>query len=148
MEIKKYIEVFFRDFAAFAGISFYLILTAIFFFVNFELAKKLLYGLIITYVVVVLIRSFYFKERPNKEEYRNFLEKLDASSFPSIHSCRATIISFLLSDYLKNNFVTALLILSMSLVIYSRIYLKKHYWFDVVAGFLLGVAIYLFLLFL
>ncbi len=145
MELKEYVNVLFRDFTSFAGLSFSLLILTLFFFVDFVLAKKLLSALIIAYSIVILIRSFYFKHRPKKEGYKNFFEKLDASSFPSLHSCRAAILFFLFSSFFKNIGVTSILFIVMLASVYSRIYLKKHDWVDVLAGFALGIAISLWI---
>ena len=91
------------------------------------------------YFITFTIRLFYFKDRPKKMRHSNFLEKIDASSFPSIHSARAILMLILLIYYLPFN-VLFFLVASIAafLVVFSRIYLSKHDIYDVVGGIILG----------
>ena len=67
------------------------------------------------------------------------MEKLDASSFPSIHAARATFLFIILSKFLfVGDIYGAFLGFMLFLVFYSRVYLKKHYWIDVIVGGVVG----------
>jgi len=138
--MEKIIKKFFEEISFFGGISFYLFLIILFFimgWVNYSL--RFLFALIIIYFITFLIRLIYFKPRPEKEGYGNFLEKIDASSFPSVHAARATFLCFF-GVIISNNVKISLLIYVLFfLVLYSRIYLRKHYLTDVIGGVLLGL---------
>jgi len=98
--------------------------------------------LLLVVLITIFVRAIYFKPRPNKMAYNNFLEKLDASSFPSIHSARITSLFLSYILYFKANlFLSVFLFLIAFLIFYSRVYLKKHDWIDVSAGFMLGSAV-------
>ena len=126
----------------FGGIAFYLSVTILLLiFQKYTFALRLFLGLVIIYFITFVIRLFYFKERPQKMRYINLLEKIDASSFPSIHAARITYL-FLFVLFFLSSFLNPILDILMGvvslLVIYSRIYLFKHDIVDVIAGIILG----------
>ena len=109
---------------------------------EYELLVKLTVGFFFTIFVVALIRTFYFKNRPQKQEFKGFIERIDASSFPSLHTARVVFLTLSMVDVLNNtNNVKLILFLVIFalLGIYSRIYLKRHDWNDIVGGIILGV---------
>lgn len=135
---EKHINEFFRDITSIGGLWLYLILILFTFLTAGQLpAVQLLTALIAIYVVAVIIRLIYFKDRPTHEPHTTILERIDASSFPSIHSARATTLAYLLSKQLPE--ATILLTGIAALVCVSRIYLRKHYLTDVVGGVALGI---------
>ncbi|MBS3140692.1 phosphatase PAP2 family protein [Candidatus Woesearchaeota archaeon] len=139
MIIQKYTYQFFRDISTLGGIFFYGFILIFLLIINqYELFKKLFIALIIVYFFAIILRYFFFKERPVKEKYTNLIEKIDSSSFPSLHAGRASLYS--LFAYYNLNFNLFIFILIISLIIlYSRIYLKKHYVKDILAGVLIGI---------
>lgn len=144
MDIHKYdryLDLLFRDITALGSFVFHLFL--LLFIVAFgknDLLGQLLFSLFFTLIVTVVVRIFYFKDRPKKQEFENFLERLDASSFPSLHTARTVAMVLILLNYMQNNAVTIFLLCFSALVIYSRVYLQKHDWEDVAGGIILGVA--------
>ena len=84
------------------------------------------------------------------------IEKIDSSSFPSMHSTRSMILALTIIDlyekinktnitnlHYTNNIIILILTITILLSIgLSRIYLKKHYLIDIVAGWILGIIIY------
>ncbi|MFA5020217.1 MAG: phosphatase PAP2 family protein [Candidatus Pacearchaeota archaeon] len=130
----------FQELTFLGGILFYLLFSGWFFIQKeYKLFFILISGLIIIYLATFLIRIFYFKNRPQKQDYKNLLERLDASSFPSVHSARISFI-FIFMEYhfLSSVYLSLLFLILLSLVLYSRIYLKKHDLADVIAGVILG----------
>ena len=137
---KNFIETV-RDFTAFGNPLILFILSTL----VLGLDKNLIYiliGLIFIELVSRGIRIFYYKDRPRKEAHNNFLEKLDASSFPSIHSARSSFV-FLVLYSLTNYPANLLFILLFLIVGFTRIMLKKHYLIDVLFGFIIGGITYL-----
>jgi membrane-associated phospholipid phosphatase len=51
-------------------------------------------ALVCSYVFGSLIKLFYFKPRPKEQAYKNLLQKIDASSFPSVHTSNSFIVAF------------------------------------------------------
>ena len=100
----------------------------------------LILGQSVIYLTTLIIRLFYFKNRPNRIRYRTLLEKLDASSFPSIHAARISFLFIFLVIFVAKDVLFILLFFILTLlVLYSRIYLEKHYLIDVIGGVILGI---------
>ena len=138
--IQKQIHEFFRDVTAMGGFAASLLIILL--FLTSPLLVPLIIGSVLTAAFVILIRLFYFKSRPKKEDYSNFLEKIDASAFPSLHAARIVFMAILFSGHFANLYLTILFTFTAALVSYSRIYLQKHDWVDVAGGVVVGVATY------
>ena len=138
--IQKQIGVFFRDVTAMGGLAASILLILL--FISSPLLIPLIAGSILTAGIIVVIRIFYFKNRPEKETYNNFIERIDASSFPSLHSARIVFLAILFSVHFANQYLAILCTVVAALVSYSRIYLKKHDWIDVAGGVVVGIATY------
>jgi len=110
---------------------------------NYFLSFKLLISLIIAYLIVIIIRLTYYKQRPNKQKYTNLLEKLDSSSFPSMHAIRIMLIGLFFIEFYKNYLIILLFLIIILMVGYSRYHLKKHYIIDILAGYITGICIFL-----
>jgi len=142
--LQKQIDIIFRDITSLGGLSFFVILSFLVLTLQkFELLTKLLFGFVITFAVVVLIRTFYFKDRPKKKEHSTYFERIEAASFPSLHSARVVFTVAVLVKYLNQMYAAVFMTLIAALVCYSRIYLKKHDWIDITFGALLGYLTFL-----
>lgn len=137
---QKQLHEFFRDITAMGGFAASLLIILL--FISSPLLIPLLVGSALTAGIIVLIRIFYFKPRPKKEDYANLLEKIDASSFPSLHAARIVFLTILFSVHFANQYLTILCTIVAILVAYSRIYLQKHDWIDVIGGIVVGVVAY------
>lgn len=141
--LQRQAFTFFRDFSTFGGFLFYLLaLLVALISQQFNLFLRLLLGLVLIMLVSVLIRVFYFKHRPKKQAYKSFIERIDASAFPSIHTARFIFLSLVFISFFKNSLVTAFFLLLMALVPYSRVYLKKHDWQDLLGGLVLAILVF------
>jgi len=138
--LQKQLHQFFQDVTAMGGFAASLLLTLL--FISSPLLIPLIAGSVLTAGLVVLIRIFYFKPRPKKEDYSNLLEKIDASAFPSLHTARIVFLAILFSVHFANQYLTILCIIVAILVAYSRIYLQKHDWIDIIGGAVIGMATY------
>ncbi len=140
MNIKKGL---WKDVTALGGTFFFFIVLA--FLISLEYTTvffQLLLGFLFSGVVITLARLIYFKPRPKPTEYTNFIERIDASSFPSWHAARIVFLSLTLHTFFQNRFISLILTIITLLVCYSRIRLQKHDWIDIGAGVLLGVLTY------
>ena len=106
---------------------------------EYRLAKHIFIGIIACYAFVAVLRIFYFKERPEKEDYFNLFTRINASSFPSLHTMSSMFIAIVLANAIRKPTASIFLVALSLLIGYSRIYLKKHYLIDVVFGLILGV---------
>ncbi|MFT4261707.1 MAG: phosphatase PAP2 family protein [Candidatus Woesearchaeota archaeon] len=141
--MKKIVDEIFKQITNLGGLVFYLFIVLLVFGLGYIKESIILFlGLVISYIVIILIRSLYFVDRPKKQDHKNFLEKIDASSFPSHHAIRITLLMLGLIKIITNVYVNLLLILTIIIVSYSRIYLKKHRYIDVIAGIIVGIIIY------
>lgn len=104
-------------------------------------AFRILGVLITVEIACWTIKLFYKKDRPLAQPRENFIQSLDANSFPSIHSARISVLVLTMNLLYPDAFFFLLGILLIGGVGYSRIYLKKHYISDVIGGFLIGVVI-------
>ena len=136
--IKKIFDELFSQLTDMGGLFFYGVIAAYFLINQISVFLQLFYSLIIIMLIGVTVRFFYFKERPKKRKHSNFLEKIDAASFPSLHSARITAL-FIIIQELMNNLTTAFFGVITLIVIYSRIHLKHHKLKDVLGGILLGI---------
>ena len=141
---NKLVHMLFRDITTFGGEIFYmLILICTIALSEYSLFWILLWGNVISIIVVILTRTLYFKPRPNKQTYSNWLEKMDASSFPSLHTARIWFLSLMFVQFFEYAIsITTVLILLATTTSYSRIYLKKHDLFDVLAGLILAIVLF------
>ncbi|MBI3026951.1 phosphatase PAP2 family protein [Candidatus Woesearchaeota archaeon] len=136
-------EDFFRDITAFGSLWWYLTIAILFLiYENYGVFINLLTGLVFIYAIAIAIRAFYFKNRPKKYSYNSFIEKIDAASFPSLHSARASFLSIALIYFFDSVIASIFLVIMVFIVAYSRIHLKKHDIKDVSAGVVVGVAVY------
>ncbi len=137
---KKYTNEAFTAVTALGTAYFYAILIILLILLGFKkIAFHLAVGLVILYLLVFLIRIFYFRERPNREKYSNFITRLTASSFPSLHTINSIFTASVLSQVVSRNISVFLFIIAV-LIAYSRIHIKKHHLSDVVAGIIIGAA--------
>lgn len=138
--IEDFIHDSFKQISALGSYQFYLIIIAIY----FSLEKKLdtiilLLGFVIMNIIAIPIRLLLFKERPKPKPYRNLIEKIFASSNPSMHSARTTFLLIFFIMIFNNIGINIFLLFLGALIMYSRIYYKRHYLIDIVAGFTLGL---------
>ena len=128
-----------RDIAGMGGFPISTLITLIFLFINTTVFFQLLISFAIAYGLTIIGRTILFKERPKKKKHKNIFEKIDAGSFPSLHSARAAVLAVILSIAVSNNKITILFVLSALGVAWARVKLYKHYPVDVIAGLIIGI---------
>ncbi len=108
---------------------------------QFNLALTFFLSIAAIMFVCGISKFFFFKQRPDKQKFNSWLEKIDASSFPSAHAARAMSLLVILGLYFKSLYWWIFLgILTLSIGL-SRIWLKRHRVIDIIAGFILGFVI-------
>lgn len=134
---------FIRDISALGSLFFYILAMVLFLLLkNYDLLCRLALGLALVYIVTIILRTFCFKERPNKLSHNSLLSKLDAASFPSLHASRTAYMAAALMNYFGSMMISILLVLLALGISYARIYMKKHDLKDVSAGIILGILAY------
>jgi membrane-associated phospholipid phosphatase len=66
------------------------------------------------------------------------------NGFPSIHVLYTVIITLFVCKYFQNNLLRFLFIIICIIISVSTLYVKQHYFLDVLAGALLAIILYLF----
>jgi membrane-associated phospholipid phosphatase len=108
---------------------------------RYSLAAQFFLAVTLTWALFFPIRYVMFKPRPKKVKYHNLVERLDASSFPSLHAARSVMLAMILSQIFVQLEVRALLWLFAFGVIWSRYHLKKHYIEDLAVGAVIGLVL-------
>jgi len=138
---KSLLNVFFKQVTELGSLTIITAIIVFTFFFDKLLALKLFIGIAAVTIIAFTIKTFFFRVRPKKQSFNNILERIDASSFPSVHSARITILVFWLTIFVDDVLLKIFLVVMGIIVAYSRIYLKKHYLTDVIGGIILGVII-------
>ncbi len=146
--MKQPTEGFIRDISALGGMPLYALAGFVFLFFSLVHFFILFFGFMIAFLLTVLIRAVYFKERPKKQSITNIFERIDASSFPSLHTARASLLFFTLAHFINNYIISIFFVLAILSVASARILLKKHDIIDVIGGFILGIVVFFCILFL
>jgi len=95
--------------------------------------------LLITGIFTTIVKYSVRRKRPKEDISAKYIGKIDLWSFPSGHAGRMGTLTFILSIYYP---VLTPLFVSWAIgVCYSRIALRIHYFFDIIAGVLIGVII-------
>jgi undecaprenyl-diphosphatase len=139
---REVYSVILKDLSAYGGFPFYgiVILGAVALDI-FDFASSLILSLIVVTAVVACLRLAYFKPRPGmpRKKYSSIYERIDNSSFPSIHAARAVMIS--MAFYFIAPALLPVLLVLIAAVLLSRIHFKRHDFADLVAGCLLGLVL-------
>lgn len=137
------------------------VLMIIFLFLQKRIQEMILYisvitsGVLITFLLKVIIQ----KERPGEVEYIDFLgfgKETISYSFPSGHAVKSLLLfGFLIwlirKNYLKNQYTISLTLLLLIGIIFcgiGQIFLHEHYLSDVIGGYLIGITIHSYSLWL
>ncbi len=127
------------DLSALGGLPVYLATSATFILLkDFGTFWRLFLGLVIAYVIISVVRSFYIRDRPKPVLYRTWWQKIDAGTAVSMHSMRAAILAIVLMDVFQKIWLSTFFIVVALLVASTRAFLKKHYFSDCVWGVVLG----------
>ncbi|MFT4313462.1 MAG: phosphatase PAP2 family protein [Candidatus Woesearchaeota archaeon] len=138
--IRRLFTQMMQDISAFGSLSFFGVCIVVLYALGeFTLSVKLLFGIILLFMTYIPLRLLFFHARPKKISYKTLIEKIDASSFPSMHTGRMGLF-VALTDF------SLLAIFLAFLVCYSRYYCQKHYVVDITYGFLIGLIIGIILL--
>jgi undecaprenyl-diphosphatase len=139
--LKNIIDIFFKQLTELGSLTIISAMIIFTFFLDTSLALKLLVGIAAATIISMIIKALFFRARPKKQSINTIIDRIDASSFPSVHSARITILVFLLAAYIADIWLTIFLMILGALVAYSRIYMKRHYYSDVIGGIVLGMII-------
>lgn len=120
---------------------FYVLLILVLLAFNVSFALPLFFALLGVEIICIIIKLTYRKDRPVIQTREGFYNKIDANSFPSIHSARIALIATTFIMHFQNLPLTIICAILMLGTGYSRMYLKKHFFIDVVVGFSIGILL-------
>jgi membrane-associated phospholipid phosphatase len=135
--VKEFFERF-TDLGSLPAMGIY----GLFFLVtNTTIFFRLFLGIGLSFIIISCIRYFFYTHRPNEHvKPKDFFGIITKSSFPSLHAAYATVFAILVGLSTTTNlfiFFSALAIFIM----YSRLFLEKHYFIDIVGGIILGALL-------
>ncbi|MFP4111888.1 MAG: phosphatase PAP2 family protein [Candidatus Woesearchaeota archaeon] len=142
--IMRILDIFFKQITQLGGLVFFGIIIAFSYLAgSSQLSFTLLISIITMTLAGAFIKLMFFKERPKKIGYKNIIEKIDAGSFPSLHTMRIFSLAVILGTRYGSGNLLLIVFLALiaAIVSYSRIYLKKHYLKDVFWGALFSLII-------
>ena len=137
--LRLQVQEIIRDCSSLGSSVFVFLVVGILFLKDYRYGLEVLFVWIVVEVIGNLIKWLYHKKRPNEQSYSNILEKIDSGSYPSIHSARATLTSWMLHSTI--GFPLLFSIPLVFLVAISRLWLRRHYLIDILSGCALGLAI-------
>ena len=136
-----------NDISALGGLPFFFIMAVLIILstpATLRLAATLMLflGLAACFAIVALIRFIWFKERPQPVEHKNLWQRIDASSFPSLHTMRAAFLGtvFIVLAKFSPWMIAAALLFTLA-VAWARVRKKRHHVIDVVVGAILGIIV-------
>ena len=147
-EVKDKIDLWVLYITSLVGLPYVILITiGLWSFEKIKIMEEFVLAIVICEVVIYTIRYFYFRPRPigKTENFTSLFERLDESSFPSIHAARAGIFAVILSQMIPMKAKILLWIMSGAVCV-SRIYLKRHHPSDVIVGGILGLIISYFII--
>ncbi len=131
-----------RDTTAMGGLAIYGFVAILFLLLGeTETFVRLVIGLALCYTIIAPIRLLFFKVRPDKQKFSGVFTKIDAGSFPSMHSARSTVLAFVLAQVFTEPWIRVLLVLGVLGVVATRVLLKRHHVGDVVGGVVIGLIV-------
>lgn len=137
------IEIALKDFTAFGGLVLYIVFAVLFYFSgHHDIVLRMFVGLLLMYVAIAPLRLIFFRKRPETQKFSNIIEKIDASSFPSMHATRTTFLALQMNSFFQNTMLLIVFTLLVTIVCYSRLYIKRHYPRDIFFGIVLGILIH------
>ena len=129
------------DATGFGGLPVYLAAAFLLAFYDSSQAVRLLVALVVVYALAFAIRMLYFRQRPDRSKVRSLSDRFFQSSFPSVHAMRSAALAILLMFYFRSFPIQVFLGCLVAITGFSRVYLKRHYVSDVLAGVALGAVI-------
>ena len=145
VKYQNLIAGFMRDITSLGSTPFYG-LVCLFFLLqkNWGIFFQLIIGFILVMIVCYIIKAIYHKERPDHMHSgrpQNIFEKVDLSSFPSVHAARTAILYQVINKNFESFGLWFFMLLFLIVVAYSRVYLRRHTIVDVIGGVIIGIAV-------
>ena len=131
-----------KDLSTYGSFIFYALVAAMFLAIGaYAFFEVLVISLVAVTVVVMIIRLAYFKPRPGmkRKTYTVLYDRIDNSSFPSIHVARAVMLSAAFFRMVPT--LWPVLLFLTAAVCASRIHFRRHDYTDITAGAIVGAIL-------
>lgn len=93
-------------------------------------------------LICSIVKLMWYRPRPMPMMWSSWYEKINASSFPSIHASRLAVLATFCVLSERFDLYTLWIVITAAIVVgITRIVLKKHYWTDVIGGWILGILL-------
>ena len=130
---------FVQDVGALGALPFFLLIISFLYILNQNIfALQLLLAIVLCHLLTYLIRWIYHKDRPAPQKYHSLVEKIDASSFPSLHAMRAMTFFVFGIVHVPSLIAYSLFGTYLFCISFSRHYLHKHDAIDILGGIFIG----------
>ncbi len=143
--LEYFYTVFIHDMSFFGSFVFmFFVFVFHIIFKQYDFAVRFLYAVLVFTTLEVLIKKIYKHKRPDFKvsKINSSFEKFEEqTSFPSGHSGKAAMTTVLINQQYMMPYLTLLFVCTTILVGVSRRQLKRHYWTDIVAGYVLGIIV-------
>ena len=138
---KEYYDQLFKDFSAVCNP----LILGFIGTITFGLEQKIFWLLVLAWAInetiCSLIKLTWYRPRPVPMVWHTWGQKILASSMPSIHASRISVITTFVVLLDTTVATKVLFVIAGILIGYSRIHLRKHFWVDVIAGWIIGMII-------
>src|SRR3989344_4243566 len=98
---KRLLDDFFSAVTSFGHPVFYVLVVLMLLKSNVPLAITLFFALLFIESLCIIIKLLYRKERPIPQSRNNLFDKIDANSFPSVHSARIALLVTVIVSYYR-----------------------------------------------
>ena len=99
-------------------------------------------GQVMLVTIVAVTRLIYFKDRPEKMQYKGVIERIEASSFPSLHAARGMFCALTVGSIIGGPWAYLWFGFFGLGIGISRILLRRHDWIDIFFGWLLAIGVF------
>lgn len=144
-EVKFFYDALMKYSAFFGSFVFWILLAAVLLILRqTRFAFTVLLASLAAMLVEYTIKSFYRKNRPDFKSvslYSLFQKWQEQSTFPSGHAANMALLMTLFHFEFRMLYLSLFFVLLTILSGLARVYLKRHYWKDVVAGYAMGIII-------
>jgi membrane-associated phospholipid phosphatase len=142
-EFRYFFDAAMRYFSFYGSFVFWVSAVILFYLFDQKLfATKFVIATLVAMAVEYFIKAMHRVKRPDFKKvkiYSQFQKLQEGGSFPSGHASNASLFATMLHLYYGMVPVTTFFVIATLCTGASRIYLKRHYARDVIAGYALGI---------
>lgn len=140
-----WLDLFFKSLNFFDTQNFYaLLIPAIWFGKDWKAGVRFFILCLLSFFCINELKEFFLEPRPFLIDPTVAIIRVSGHSFPSGGAVNAILLPSLLVYHIRKTFIWMIAIPYFLLISLSRIYLGVHYPIDIIGGWVLGLALFLF----